>query len=131
MNILTAISNFFSRVMAAITWNSIVNALKFMNVTDKQTGYLSPPKVLVWFLSIGICFIMFQIGDDDMDLAVFAGAIATLVGAFGVAYKLGMDSDKDEQDERDERERDRRHRDRNEDYQPPERPYGTEEDIRP
>jgi hypothetical protein len=74
----------------AFTFKNIIRIFKFLNVVDDRTGELSPPKILSWGLSIGICVVLFQINDANIDLAVFAGALMTLITAFGVAYKLGQ-----------------------------------------
>lgn len=74
----------------AFTFKNLVSIFKFLNVVDDRTNELSPPKILAWGLSIGICVVLFQINDADIDLTVFAGALTTLITAFGVAYKLGQ-----------------------------------------
>lgn len=74
----------------AFTFKNMVRIFKFLNVVDGTTGELSPPKILSWGLSIGICVVLFQINDKEIDLTVFAGALMTLITAFGVAYKLGQ-----------------------------------------
>lgn len=115
MSAIKSIGNLFSRMVNAITWDNIVMAFRFLNVTDAQSGYLAPPKVLVWFISIGICYAMFRIGDEEMDLAVFAGAIGTLVAAFAAAYKLALDGDKEDEEEYQRRMREKH----GSDYEPP------------
>lgn len=74
----------------AFTFKNLLRIFKFLNVVDDRTGDLSPPKILSWGLSIGICVVLFQINDAELDLTVFAGALMTLITAFGLAYKLGQ-----------------------------------------
>ena len=73
-----------------ITFANIFKIFKFLNVVDDRSGELSPAKVLAWAISIGICVIMFKINDEQLDLTVFAGALMTLITAFGITYKLGQ-----------------------------------------
>lgn len=113
MKVFSAIGNLFTRMVNAITWKNTVMAIKFLNVTDAQTGQLAPPKLLAWFISVGICYAMFKLGEENMDLGLFAGAVATLVGAFAAAYKLAMEGDKD-----DDCDTDHDHRKRKPKYEP-------------
>lgn len=78
------------KFIEAFTFRNIFKVFKFLNVVDDRTGELSPAKILAWAISFGICLVMFQINDEQVDLTVFAGALMTLITAFGIAFKLGQ-----------------------------------------